>query len=593
MYRIFRALTIAILLLTTATTSALAAPGDLDPTFGVGGFATAPTNATFPSTGAEEIALTASGQILAAGSLYDAGAYSISVQRFNPDGSIDSSFGDGGLATAALPAGTAINAVTGVGAQPDGSVVVGARVYPTTPINAPGLFAVIRFTSSGQLDPTFDGDSVGNGILMLNIGPPGPPAPSETARKLIVEPSGKIVMSGESYYEAYMSAGAYSSLAIGRLNVDGTWDSSFSGDGKLSIPFTTTDLDFRALADVPGDAGYVMGGRVLPGGGPTITQPTLVRITEGGALDTSFIGGAGNHSPTPGIVTYYWSADNTQLGEINTVAPAPGGGFVAGGYQNTHPDPSTYATFMGLARYTATGALDTSFGTSGVRLLQIGGGGSAAYDLAVQPDGKTLGGLAGVDSNTGFVGRFNTDGSTDAGYGSSGLVNPSALNASRIELQPDGKLVVSVARSGQANTTLMRLLPDPPATSSRPIDPPTATVTSPKSKSMKASKLHLLSGTAGPSGSVKSVKVALQRKDSKALKKKRRCYWMKGMKAKFKSVKATKGRCSKPYYLSASGTNSWKYRVTRTLPKGSYVLTVRVTLLDGRTGLFKMNFRLK
>lgn len=566
--------------------SAAAAPGDLDAAFGLGGFATAPTNSTFPTTGANEIALTDTGQILAAGSINDAGIYRVSVQRFNSDGTIDSSFGDGGLATAALPSGMAINVVTGVGAQPDGSVVVGARVYPT-PAATPGQFAVIRFTPSGQLDTGFDGDSAGNGILLLTIGPPGPPSPSETARKLIVEPSGKIVMSGESFYAAYGGSGQYSSLAIGRLNVDGTWDTGFSTDGKLSIPFSTSDLDFWTLTDVPGDAGYVMGGRALPSSGPTITQPTLVRIKEDGTLDTSFTGDSENKSPTPGIVTYYWSSDNTRLGEIRAVAPAPGGGIVAGGYQNVLLGPTT---FLGLARYTVSGARDTSFGTNGVMLEQVGGGPSTAYDIALQSDGKILAGLAGKDGNTGFVGRFNTDGSSDTSFGNGGVVDPAAQNVDRVMLQSDGKVVAKVARGGQTNTTLMRLLTAPDAAPGS--GAPTVKITSPPKRSLKASKLKSFAGTAGPAGSIKKVEIALQRKNSKLLKKHKKCSWLSSSKAKFKNNSAKHGKCSKLRYLKASGTTNWKYKLSKSVPVGSYALTARVTLISGaiakKTYAFKL-----
>jgi hypothetical protein len=120
-----------------------------------------------------------------------------------------------------------------------------------------------------------------------------------------------------------------------------------------------------------------------------------------------------------------------------------------------------------------------------------------------------------------------------------------------------------------------------------------AKIKSPSSKSLKALKLKSLSGTAGPAGLVKKVDVALQRKDAKLLKKKKKCSWLKSAKAKFKSVKATKGKCSKPSYLGAKGTDSWKYSLTRTLPKGSYVLTARVTLTGGQTALATKSFKLK
>lgn len=557
--------------------SAGAAAGDLDPLFGTGGFATAPANATYPTTGANEIALTPSGQILAAGNFLDGGVRYLSVQRFNANGSIDTSFGDGGLATLAMPPNTVID-VAGIGEQPGGAVVVGARKYSTA-VSGSGVFAVFRFTQSGQLDTTFDGDSAGNGILELNIGQPGPPLPDETERKLIVEPSGKIVISGGSIYPSF------GSIAIGRLDADGKWDSSFSGDGKLSIPLTTTSFDDKALADVPGDAGYVIGGRVLPNVAPTITQPTLVRISESGALDASFTGGTGNVSSTPGIVTYYWSADPAKLGEIQAVAPTQDGGFVAGGYQNL-----TSSTVSVLARYSANGGVDSSFGTNGIKVDLLNGDGSSTVEsVAVQPDGKILAAFNRPADSTGFLGRYNADGSPDSSFGSGGLISPAQL-VNRVVIQTDGMPVANVVRTGQTNTTLVRLLADPIV--SPPADP-VITIKSPAKRKLKASKLKTISGTAGPAGSVKKVEIALQRKDSKLLKKKKRCLWLSSAKAKFRSVTATRGKCSKPSYRAASGTTSWKYKLTKKLPAGSYALTARVTLSSGRSAQHSYMFRIE
>ncbi|MFT4050175.1 MAG: hypothetical protein QM648_10125 [Solirubrobacterales bacterium] len=582
MYRLFRAPLLTILLLLACASGVSAAPGALDTSFGIGGFATAPINTTYPGSVAYDIALSPTGQIVAAASRNDGGVYRVMVQRFNADGSTDTSFGDGGLATAEIPTGFAINVVAGVGVQPDGSVVVGARVYPT-PATTPGVFAVIRFTPSGQLDTGFDGDSAGNGILMLTVGPPGPPNPSEVLRDLIVEPSGKIVMAGDSEYSGHAN------LSVGRLNPDGTWDTSFSGDGKFSQVFTTTDLDFWSIADVPGDGGYAIGGRLLPGSGPTITQPTVVRIKEDGTLDTSFTGGVGNLSPTPGVVTYLWSTDNTRLGEIKAVVADPAGGFIAGGYQNAPlPNPGYY----GLARYTATGALDPSFGSGGLKIDRIGGGGSAIYDLAVQPNGKILAGMSGVDSNTGFVGRFNSDGSPDTSFGNDGVVDPAAYAADRIALQPDGKLVVSVRRTGQTETTLMRLLTADDPISTLPVLTPTVKISTPAKKSLKTSKLKAISGTAGPAGSIAKVEIALQRKDSKLLKKHKKCAWLSSSKAKFKNSSAKKGKCRSPRYLKVAGSTSWKYKLKKTLPVGSYALTARVTLTSGAIATKTYSFKL-
>ncbi|MGH2959811.1 MAG: hypothetical protein ACRDKE_09415, partial [Solirubrobacterales bacterium] len=167
--------------------------------------------------------------------------------------------------------------------------------------------------------------------------------------------------------------------------------------------------------------------------------------------------------------------------------------------------------------------------------------------------------------------------------------------ATGVDFQPDGKLIVLGGGLPGGRVGLARLITASDPVTPAPVTPalPFAKIGSPKSKSVKVKTFRTLSGTAGPVGSVKSVEIALQRIDTKTLKKQKRCFWLQSKKTKFKSVKATKGKCSKPYYRLASGTSKWKYRVTRALPKGSYVLTVRVKLLDGQSGLATKKFKLK
>jgi predicted phage tail protein len=108
------------------------------------------------------------------------------------------------------------------------------------------------------------------------------------------------------------------------------------------------------------------------------------------------------------------------------------------------------------------------------------------------------------------------------------------------------------------------------------------TITAPAKKSIKSSKLKTLSGTAAANTSVTKVEIALQRSDSKLLKSKKQCLWLKN-KSKFAKVKAVKKKCSTPKWLVAKGTANWSYRVSK-LSKGSYVLSVRATPAGGDAG---------
>jgi uncharacterized delta-60 repeat protein len=574
--RALLAVALAAAVLTATPGAAVAAAGDLDPSFGTAGVATAPPSGSLPATGANSLVIDSAGRIVTVGSAYDTSASQdvFTVHRFLPTGAIDSDFGTNGLAIVPMTTGWSINQTTGVGVQPDGRIVLGARVYPTTPPND-GKYAVVRLTSGGDLDTDFDGGVAANGVLMLTVGPVGPPAGSEVERRLVVDETGRILVSGVTYYEGPPSE---MRATMARLNLDGTFDSTFSGDGKFDLLLPTTGSDLKGFADFPGANGYALGGYTNPNTGPTIGQPTIVRVSESGDLVTGY---GSSLSNTPGMSTTYWQGDPLKLGEINTLAGLAGGSLLAGGYQN----PSQAA----LAKYTPSGGLDPSFGGGdGVTLLQVGGGGSSVHDLDVQPDGKILAGMSGTDSNTGFVARFTAAGVLDPTFGQGGVVATGPMGLTEaIALQADGR-VIAIARRGDPDTTLVRLLGDPaPA----PAATPSIQVTSPAGKTIKAKKLKALAGTAGPAGSVSLVRVALQRVDKSLLKDENRCLWLANHRGKFKQVKATKKNCSKPFYRKARGTTVWKYGLKNPLLKGKYVLYAEVRLIDGRTAVVRKPFR--
>src|SRR5262249_47474273 len=127
------------------------------------------------------------------------------------------------------------------------------------------------------------------------------------------------------------------------------------------------------------------------------------------------------------------------------VALEPDGKIVVAGVSG---QPNSGSSAVALARFSADGSLDPGFGSSGVGLDSHTTDGGRA--LAIEPDGKILvGGTTEVQATTqrGFVKRFNTDGSTDAGFANPGLATAPAgwtlSDVSGLAFDPNGGLFVA------------------------------------------------------------------------------------------------------------------------------------------------------
>ena len=106
----------------------------------------------------------------------------------------------------------------------------------------------------------------------------------------------------------------------------------------------------------------------------------------------------------------------------------------------------------------APGDLDTTFGTGGVVTTPIGTGDNYVYGVAIQEDGKIVAaGDASNGSDFDFaLARYTVSGDLDTTFGSSGVVTtPIGLsydNISSVTIQPDGKIVaVGSAYNGSAD----------------------------------------------------------------------------------------------------------------------------------------------
>ncbi|MEU8436100.1 calcium-binding protein [Streptomyces sp. NPDC029216] len=397
---------LALVLALPAT--ALAAPGDLDPTFdGDGRVAT-----DFGGGGYDEsrdMALQADGKIVTVGlTVPAAGGYSdFALARYNTDGSLDPTFngdgdGDGRIVTDLRGGDDVANAVA---VQPDGRIVVAG--YSAEP-DSGGAFTVARYHPDGSLDTSFDGD----GFLLTDFGTGG----QQEAFAIALHPGGAIVVAGMSG----------SDVALARYNAtDGSPDPSLDGDGKVTTSFaggaaTAYDVTLQS------DDKIVISGRSGYNYPSNASDFTLARYQPNGSLDTSF--------DTDGKVTTAFAGP----GVANGVKIQPDGKIVAAG--NSGFD-------FALARYNTDGSPDAAFDGDGKLTTDFGTNtldGSA--DLALQTDGKIV--AAGISQADFGVARYNTNGSLDTGFGTGGKVTTDVSygyfdSATAVALQSDGKIVVS------------------------------------------------------------------------------------------------------------------------------------------------------
>lgn len=317
-------------------------------------------------------------------------------------GDLDSTFGSRGRAITDFGGSEGASAVV---RQSDGRIVAAGDRFDPGPSDD---FVLARYTARGTLDPTFDGD----GKVSTDFG-----GHFDGAFAAAVQADGKIVAAGYGFAPT-----GPQDFALARYNADGSLDGSFGVGGKVLTSFAANSIDAAFAILIQPDGKIVAAGR---------TRVTLshafgvARYLPNGTLDASFDG--------DGLVTTQATAAHDHVFDLELQGD---GKIVAVG---TAFDPADSArTTIVLARYHSDGTLDGSFDGDGLVVAPFGVRTSAAFDAALQRDGKIV--TAG-----GAVSRFNPDGSPDTGFGGGGQASE-AVDAAALALQPDGKLLVAGSR---------------------------------------------------------------------------------------------------------------------------------------------------
>jgi uncharacterized delta-60 repeat protein len=443
------------------------AAGDLDPTFGNAGIVTLPPQNTINTI--KSVAVAPDGRVLALLQLQTPPLSTVTgyaVERFGPDGSPDSTFGTNGIATIPGPLGTPDQASgfgqpTTVVALPDGRVLVGGSVHIPGKPNSD--FAVVRFTATGTVDPTFG--TGGTAVTAFNY----PLTGNTVGVTVSVGPDGRLIVAGDLNHTTTLDTVPIitSVIGVGRFTADGQPDPTFGTGGTTTVPFpvgrftNTTATSAAVLSDgrvVLGGSAAVTG-QVQPVGPPgnvawvTQSDPVVVQLTAGGQLDPTFGTGGRVLVPLPG------SGDTSPFG-TRGLQVLPDGRVLLAADVFTASAPVSYGA---AARLTTAGQLDPTFGTGG---------------LAVTAQGHELMGAA-IDSlgRAVFSGdeafRLTAYGTVDTRFGAGGKVvlsslpglSTSGMFAPALAVQSDGNVLLGGWQQKNSQVGLMvRLLGNgPPA----------------------------------------------------------------------------------------------------------------------------------
>lgn len=383
--------------------------GKLDLSYGNGGIAIT-TQGPDVFSQISSIAIQSDGMVVAAGSCYNSivGKYYINVLRFKINGTLDSTFGIGGIVTDSIGLSDD-NEASCIAIQPDGKIVVGGFAFISTDFD----FVLLRFNTNGTPDSTFGT----YGIITKNLGD------DNFANSIALQADGKILLCGST------SNGVDQDFAVVRFNNDGSTDANYAAAGMALVSMTPASEDIPTHIKIQPDGKAIIVG--LSANTTTyIPKVALLRLDTNGFPDISF----GNS----GKVVNAFSANGDQLTSV--VLQPDGKLVVVGQAVNTNAE-------ILVARYTSTGILDNTFGNGGYKFYNFSNQAEQAYSVAIQADGKIVvaGSVDSLSTDIALI-RVRNNGVIDSTFGTNGKVATELSTgydyATSMLLQADGKIVL-------------------------------------------------------------------------------------------------------------------------------------------------------
>jgi uncharacterized delta-60 repeat protein/uncharacterized repeat protein (TIGR01451 family) len=316
--------------------------GTLDSSFGSGGKVLTDFEPYWAF--AQAVAIQANGKIVVGGvrgiHIDTQTTNHFALARYNMDGSLDTTFGSGGIVVTAF---SGSDVILDLAIQPDGRII--AVGYTVITFNQSNDLAVLRYHANGSLDTSFGS----GGIVTMDFF-----GHYDGASSVVVQPDGHILVAGATDTNPMtLSANQNSDFLLLRLNANGSLDTSFGTGGKVITDFSGKNDGARDLALQP-DGRILLGGFAHNGSFPSFG---LARYNANGSLDTAF-GSNGKQFANFIPLISSEGLDMTLL---------PNGKIVMVGKNNA----SANVDFM-LARFSADGSLD-SLGSGNYVLTDFSG----------------------------------------------------------------------------------------------------------------------------------------------------------------------------------------------------------------------------
>ena len=395
-----RVAALAALVVGVCAPVALAAPGDLDPSYGSGGKATIDLGT---NEGAFALSIQPDGKLVLGGYTQGNGGHLSAAFRLLTNGSRDLNFSGDGEGSIDFGGAAVANALA---LQSDGKIVLAGQTEATG-----GDFTVGRLTAAGAPDATFSGPTGGAKVQFFG---------NDAAHAVFVRPDGSIVLAGYG--------GMNNNLAQTRVSSTGGLDNGFGSLGLSEENLGGSELAFGGALQPDG--------KIITVGSTSLASDIgFSRINADGSPDTS-VESNGAISLTVG---------GADIGRA--VAVLPDGKILVAGGGGPGND-------MFVLRLNADATADDSFGNNGFTLVDFGGVDDARA-MAVQANGKIV--LAGSTNKGGdmAVARLQPGGTLDTTFGAGGK---KTIDFGRTEiafgvgLQKDGKIVVGGTTAGGAGT---------------------------------------------------------------------------------------------------------------------------------------------
>lgn len=223
----------------------------------------------------EDIALQSDGKLIVVGSVNDGPKSDFLVMRYSSSGTLDSSFGSGGITR--TPIGSNNDSAKSVVIQANGRIIVAGL----SDNGVSNDIAIARYTTQGDLDTTFSGDGKDTQDVRGGV---------DEANDVVLQIDEKIVITGSS------ANGSNNDFLVMRYKSDGQLDTSFSGDGAMTIDVGGV-YDIAEKVAIQPNNKIVIAGHSNPGSGwdfvvwrvnATSSLSTLSNLTSSVTLNETF-----------------------------------------------------------------------------------------------------------------------------------------------------------------------------------------------------------------------------------------------------------------------------------------------------------------